>query len=71
MNRNVGAIDRTLRIGVGALLVLLAGIEVIGIWGYLGLVPLVTGLLGTCPAYTLFGVRTCASEGPSDRPGSA
>ncbi|MDX5934308.1 DUF2892 domain-containing protein [Acidithiobacillus thiooxidans] len=33
-------------------------------WGWLGLVPLITGLVGWCPAYTLFGIRTCPLRKP-------
>lgn len=55
---NVGKTDKYARIGVGALLILLALTGTIGAWGYIGLVPLVTGLLNTCPAYTLLGINT-------------
>ncbi|MGR3712228.1 MAG: YgaP family membrane protein [Shimia sp.] len=56
--KNVGTIDKTLRILIGATLTLgaLAGY---GLWMWIGVVPLVTGLAGTCPLYTLFGLRTC------------
>lgn len=57
--RNVGTIDRVLRVGGGALLVVLALIGTIGWWGFIGMVPLATGLMGSCPAYTLLGIRTC------------
>lgn len=58
--RNVGSIDAVARLLVAA--VMIAG-TVIGPatpWGWLGLIPLVTGLAGTCPLYTLFGLRTAA-----------
>ncbi|WP_162591665.1 YgaP family membrane protein [Variovorax sp. PBL-E5] len=58
MNRNIGLTDRTLRIGAGAALVLLAAIGTIGPWGYFGLIPLVTGLVGSCPLYSLFRFGT-------------
>lgn len=59
---NVGGIDRVLRIVVG--LALLAGFfldaDATWRWAYLiGLVPLLTGLFGTCPAYSLLGLNTC------------
>ncbi len=59
---NVGGIDRILRIVVG--LALIAGFflntEGAYRWAYLiGIVPLLTGLLGTCPLYRLFGFSTC------------
>lgn len=59
MQANVGTIDRALRIIAGTALIVLAATGRIGIWGYLGVVPLLTGLLRFCPAYTLLGIRTC------------
>lgn len=59
-SRNIGTIDRGLRIVGGALLVALAGAGTIGSWGYVGAVPLVTGLAGICPLYSLLGLNTCA-----------
>lgn len=55
---NVGTLDRIVRIAIGLLLVVLAAYGKIGVWGYLGLVPLITGLTARCPAYSLFGVRS-------------
>lgn len=61
MNKNAGTADRAVRI--------LAGLAILGLyfvvepayrwWALLGLVPLATGLIGWCPAYTLLGIRTC------------
>ncbi|GAA4354480.1 DUF2892 domain-containing protein [Variovorax defluvii] len=59
MSRNVGFIDRLVRIAAGVLLILLAFGEVIGPWGYIGIVPLLTGAAGICPAYGLLGISTC------------
>jgi len=59
MTRNVGGLDRTLRIAAGVLLLLLGGFGPLGWWGLVGVVPLMTGLLGTCPAYSLAGLNTC------------
>lgn len=59
-SRNIGTIDRGLRIGGGALLVALAGAGAIGSWGYVGVVPLLTGLAGICPLYSVLGLNTCA-----------
>ena len=56
---NVGTLDRALRIGAGVVLIGLAGAEWIGPWGYIGIIPVLTGLLRTCPAYTLLGISTC------------
>lgn len=54
--------DRLARIAVGIGLLSLVFVGPATLWGLVGLVPLVTGLLGSCPAYTLFGVSTCATE---------
>ena len=59
---NVGTIDRTLRIAVGSLLVILAVTGQIGAWCWLGLVPMATGLLRWCPAYLPFGLSTCKTR---------
>ena len=55
---NVGNIDRTLRILIGATLLGLAATGRVGAWGYVGIVPLLTGAVAWCPLYRLFGVRT-------------
>ena len=60
MTKNVGGIDRTLRITTGLVLIAAAATSTIGWWGYLGLVPLLTGLIGWCPPYAIFGLNTCA-----------
>ncbi|WP_374590766.1 DUF2892 domain-containing protein [Aquabacterium sp.] len=62
MKVNVGGLDRIARIGVGAALVALAATGVVGLWGWLGLVPLATGLAGWCPAYLPFGLSTCKTK---------
>ncbi|HQS02367.1 MAG: hypothetical protein B7Y07_08515 [Halothiobacillus sp. 24-54-40] len=58
MKTNVGSIDKILRILVGLILIGLAAFHVIGVWGYIGIVPLLTGLFNFCPAYTLLGLNT-------------
>lgn len=59
MKANIGSIDRAIRIlaGLGLIAATLSG--AIGAWGWIGLVPLATGLSRFCPAYLPFGVRTC------------
>ena len=59
MTKNMGTIDRTLRIIVGVVLILLVFVGPQTPWGWIGVVPLITGLIGWCPAYSLFGVNTC------------
>jgi len=60
MTKNVGSIDRTLRIVLGLALITGAATSTIGLWGYLGMVPLLTGLIGWCPPYGIFGFNTCS-----------
>lgn len=59
MKANVGGLDRILRIVLGAALVVMALLGIVGWWGWLGVVPLATGLLGWCPPYSIFGISTC------------
>ena len=60
MTKNVGGIDRTLRILIGLALIAGAATNTIGMWGYLGVVPLLTGLIGWCTPYAIFGFNTCS-----------
>jgi len=64
MTQNVGGLDRILRIVVGLVLIGLAATETIPAWGYIGVVPLLTGLFRYCPAYSIFGCKTggCGSS---------
>ena len=57
--KNTGTIDRALRAVVGIALIAMAVSGQIGVWGWIGIVPLVTALIGWCPAYTLLGIKTC------------
>ena len=59
MKKNEGNLDRILRITVGLTVLSLAFIGPQTVWGYVGAVPLLTGLLGWCPLYTLLGINTC------------
>lgn len=65
MKANVGGIDRVLRIVAGLVLIALALTGTIGVWGWIGVVPLATGLIGWCPAYPLLGMSTCKVKNPS------
>lgn len=56
---NVGGLDRGLRIAAGLVLLGLAATGTVGAWGYIGVVPLATGLLGSCPLYSLLGFSSC------------
>lgn len=66
--RNVGSADKIARIVVGALLIVLALMGTIGVWGWIGVVPIVTALMGWCPAYTLLGIKTCPTQNNPPRP---
>jgi hypothetical protein len=59
MKANVGGTDRVLRIVVGVALMGLAATGTIGVWGWIGVVPLLTGIFRICPAYMLGGFSTC------------
>ena len=59
MKSNVGGIDKILRIVIGAGLIGATVAGLLPVWGYIGIVPLATGLMGWCPAYTLLGMNTC------------
>ena len=61
MKLNVGGIDRMARIVVGIVLIALAYplLGILGWWGWIGIIPLVTGLFSFCPFYTLLGINTC------------
>jgi hypothetical protein len=59
MTKNAGTTDRALRAIVGIALIALTFTGHLGAWGWIGIVPLVTALIGWCPAYTLFGFKTC------------
>ncbi len=62
MKVNVGGIDKILRIVAGIALIAMAFFGVIGMWGYIGIVPLATGLMGWCPFYPLLGMNTCPAN---------
>ncbi len=59
---NVGSADRMLRVIVGAVLIALVFVGPQTPWGWLGLIPLATGLLRICPLYSLIGVNTCGAK---------
>ncbi len=59
MKVNEGTIDRAVRVIAGLVLIGLAASGTVGIWGWIGVVPLLTGLAGFCPAYAIFGLSTC------------
>lgn len=62
MTQNIGNIERIVRILGGLVLMALAATGTVGVWGWLGLVPLATGLVGWCPPYSLLGINTCPNK---------
>ncbi|MBI1398712.1 DUF2892 domain-containing protein [Hyphomonas sp.] len=56
---NEGTLDRALRVIAGLVLISLVFVGPKIVWGWIGLVPLITGLAGTCPVYSLLGINTC------------
>jgi len=59
---NVGSADRLFRIALGLILIALVFVGPKTVWGWIGIVPLVTGLFSTCPLYSLIGVNTCKAR---------
>jgi hypothetical protein len=67
MQANVGTVDRVLRISIGLALIALAATGHIGAWGWIGILPLVTGIVRICPAYSIVGVKTCSASRPDTK----
>ncbi len=59
MKPNEGMVDRVIRVVVGLVLLALVFTGPHTPWGWVGILPLITGLIGFCPAYSLLGLRTC------------
>ena len=64
MTKNIGGIERIIRIVAGLVLIALAATGTVGVWGWLGLVPLATGFIGWCHPYSLLGINTCKNRNP-------
>ena len=62
MKANVGGFDRIARILVGLVLIALTLTGTLGVWGWIGIVPLATGLMGWCPPYAILGFSTCKTK---------
>ncbi len=62
MKTNMGTIDRALRVIVGLVLIALAVTQTVGWWGWLGVIPVLTGSIGICPLYSIIGVNTCCKK---------
>ncbi len=68
MIHNVGTVDRVIRVVAGVALIAATLLGQIGAWGWIGIVPLATGLFRFCPAYLPFGLRTCPAKVAHDKP---
>lgn len=68
MPQNVGTFDRIIRVTVGLALVAASLLGFIGAWGWIGLIPLATGLFRFCPAYLPFGLNTCPAPKAAYKP---
>ena len=66
MKSNIGTFDRILRITVGLFLIIATTANLIGVWGWIGIIPLATGLLSFCPMYSVLGIRSCAVQTDAD-----
>ncbi len=62
MRTNEGTLDRAVRVAAGVSLIALAATNTVGPWGYIGIVPVLTGAVGLCPLYTLLGINTCSTR---------
>ena len=56
---NEHPVERVVRVALGVGLIAMAAAGTIGVWGYIGVVPLLTGAIGSCPLYSVFGFSTC------------
>jgi hypothetical protein len=68
MKLNIGGAERVIRIVAGLVLIGLAATNTVGWWGWLGIVPLATGVIGWCPPYAMLGINTCAAKDKAQGP---
>ena len=59
MTKNVGLIDKTIRIAAGIGLIVATIVGALPVWGWIGIVPIATGLMNFCPLYSVIGIMTC------------
>lgn len=59
MSPNVGTIDKVLRVIIGAVLISLVFVGPQTLWGWIGVIPIVTALVSFCPLYAILGIKTC------------
>jgi hypothetical protein len=61
MKKNIGSTDRIIRV-IGGLLVIFIGIYFKSWWGVIGVLPIITAIIGWCPAYVPFGINSCKTK---------
>lgn len=61
MKKNIGKIDKTLRVLIG-IAIILFGASNNSVWGVMGIIPIITTQIGICPLYSLLGISTCLNE---------
>lgn len=61
MKKNMGTLDKTLRVLFG-IAIILFGANNNSVWGVMGIIPIITAQIGVCPVYSLLGINTCPSE---------
>ncbi|MEJ2135440.1 MAG: DUF2892 domain-containing protein [Desulfofustis sp.] len=59
MKKNIGKVERGIRVAAGLIILSLAFVGPQSPWAYLGIIPLLTGLIGWCPPYAVLGISTC------------
>ncbi len=62
MKKNVGNVERLIRILIGVALIAIVFVGPKTVWGWIGVIPLLTGLIGWCPPYALLGINTCGKK---------
>ncbi|MCA1931133.1 MAG: DUF2892 domain-containing protein [Pararheinheimera sp.] len=67
MQKNLGRLDKIARLSLGSILLSLAAAGIIGVWGWLGLISLFTGIIGVCPLYSLLGISSCPVSKKSEQ----
>jgi hypothetical protein len=59
MKKNIGSVERIIRVVIGLIIFSLAFVGPASPWAFFGLIPVITGLIGWCPPYAIFGINTC------------
>ena len=62
MERNIGDVERVVRVVAGVLILSLVFVGPKSLWGLIGIMPILTGLSGWCPPYSLLGINTCRAK---------